>query len=83
MTKYFIKKVRKNDEGDIEAVKTRSTEFTIQEVIEKIESGQHFFVVEDGTSEIPVEVISREGKKYIRTVKDGKETNNLDELPPF
>ena len=83
MTTYYIQKVRKNDDGDIIVVKTLYNEFTREEVIEKIKSKKHFFVVQDGDSKITVEVIPREGKEYIRTVKDGKETNNLDELQEF
>ena len=82
MANYFIEKVRKDDDGDIIKVKTVHSEFTTKEVIEKIEAGDNFFVME-GETKINVEVVSREGKKYIRTFKDGKETNNLDNLPTF
>ncbi len=83
MTKYYITHTRKDDEGDIIKVKTTHSEFTTGKVIEIIEGERDSFFVEDGTDEIPVNVIQGENKKYIRTVKDGKETNNLDNLPDF
>ncbi len=80
-TKYFIEKVRKED-GVIIRVKTLSDEFSVGEVVKHIENNIKF-VVKVGNDEIPVRVVLREGKKYIRTFKDEKPTNNLENLPLF
>ncbi len=82
--KYFIRKVRKDDEGDIIAVKTRSEKvFSTQQVVQMIEGKRDIFVVEIRNTEVYVGVVKGENKKFIRTHKDGKWTNNLDELPEF
>ena len=83
MTKYFIQKVKKDDNDNIIAVKTKYFEFETKKVIEKIDEGEDKFVVEKDGTEVIVKVMDRQGKKYIKTVKDETETNNLDELPEF
>ncbi|MHA1874292.1 MAG: DUF3892 domain-containing protein [Candidatus Heimdallarchaeaceae archaeon] len=82
ITKYTIQKVRRDKDGDIIAVKTLYNIFTTEEVVRMIEEG-HKFVVNVSGEEIEVGVVKRESKKYIKTFRDGKKINNLDELPEF
>jgi len=81
MTEYFIQKVRKDDNDNIIKVKTRYNEFSTSEVVQMIESKQHTFFVEEGR--VLVGIYPRNGKKYIRSYKDGYWNNNLDNLPLF
>jgi len=81
MTEYFIQRVRKDDSDNIIKVKTRFNEFSTSEVVQMIESNQHKFFVEEGR--VPVGIYPRNGKKFIRSYKDGYWNNNLDNLPVF
>lgn len=83
MAHYHIRYVRKDKDGDITNVKTIHHQFTLNQVIQKIEVLKDYFWVRDKDKDIPVKVINRQGRKYIRTLKDNRETNNLDSLPEF
>lgn len=81
MTDYYIQKVRKDEKDNIIRVKTRYNEFSTSEAVKMIESNEHKFYVEEG--KVPVGVYPRNGKKYLRSYKDGYWNNNLDNLPLF
>jgi len=82
MGSYYITHVRKDDWGNITDVKTEHHQFSLSEAIDMIEKGNEFFV-RDALGYISVKVINREGRKYLRTVKDNRETDNLDNLSTF
>ncbi|MEK6833125.1 MAG: DUF3892 domain-containing protein [Nanoarchaeota archaeon] len=83
MAKYYIQRVRKDKDDNITRVQTMRSEFSTQEVVEMIEESKGFFVVQEGATEVEVKLYPREGKKFIRTWKDGEWKNNLDNLPTF
>ena len=79
MIRYIIF-VRKDEKDNIIAIKTYETILTTLQVVERINKRIDSFYVKDGTTEIQVGVYN---ERWIRTYKDGKWTNNLDNLPKF
>lgn len=54
------------------------------EAIKQIDDRTHKYFVAAGDQEVVIQVIDDEAKlegKYLRTVRDETETNNLDDLP--
>lgn len=51
------------------------------EVIAQIESGQESYYVSVGGASVDVIVATHEGHKYLKTVNDGLQPNNLLSLP--
>jgi len=51
--------------------------FTQEQVIAWIDSGQHNFYVQRGHQPVMVVVAIYNGRKYLKTVADGYEPNNL------
>lgn len=91
MKTYFeVNGVTKNPEWDILYVgyfstytnNTKRTNYAIfsARAILLIENKAEFWVV-DGTNKQRIWVIDSWWKKYLRTYKDSKRTNNLDNLP--
>ncbi len=80
---FIITHVRKDKKGRITHVKTLTKELPKQEVIRLVEKEGADFYVLSGSIKIEVKVIQRGRTKYLRTVKDEIDTNNLDELELF
>lgn len=91
MKNYFeVNGVTKNLQGDILYVgyfatytnNTKRTNYAISSnrAIVLIENGAEFWVV-DSTWKQRIWVVDSWWKKYLRTYKDFKRTNNLDNLP--
>lgn len=69
-----IVRVNKDNDGNITAVKTDAGQvYRIDQAIMQVRSGNI-----QG-----VQVVDREGKEFIRSYPDDKQSNNLDSLPPF
>jgi hypothetical protein len=51
------------------------------DAINDIERGWHTYYVNVGSSRVNVHVVSKNGDKYLRTDRDGRGKNNLEELP--
>jgi len=93
MKEYEIVRIRKpNRDGRHESIEAigyndnptllgGSTVISRDNAIDLIESGRARFYVSDGSNKIFVEVVEEVGKKYIRTIPDGKKDNNLLSLP--
>lgn len=61
---------------------TEKWKITVDDAIRGIESGKWSFYVNRGGSKVNVIVsTSRSGRKYLKTVNDGEEPNNLLSLP--
>jgi hypothetical protein len=71
------------DYKSITAVRTvHNNEFSRESIIRLIEKGTSAFYVDEGEDRVEVVVVTLEsGEKYIRTKKDDKITNNLENLP--
>tara|TARA_Y100000310_G_scaffold79677_1_gene76347 strand:- start:3389 stop:3628 length:240 start_codon:yes stop_codon:yes gene_type:complete len=78
--KRYITHVRKDEDGNIIAVKTYDLILKTLEVVKRINNKIDSFYVKEGSTEIKVGVYK---EKWIRTYKDNKWTNNLDNLPLF
>ena len=78
MAKYFIQKVRKDDNDVIIKVKTMRNEFETIQVVRMINSRDEFFVINSQGPRVGVYA-----KKFIRSYRDNEWDNNLDELPLF
>lgn len=76
----YITHVRKDENNNIIAVKTYDLVLTTLQVVERINKLIDSFYVKEGVTEIPVGVYK---ERWIRTYKDDKWTNNLDNLPRF
>jgi len=79
MAEFFIQKVRKDDNKVIIGVRTLKNQFSTLEVVKSINDGNIFFVLNkvDGMR------VAVYKERFIRSYKDGKWNNNLDELPEF
>jgi len=51
------------------------------DAIEDIDKGRHSYYVKVGNSKVDIHVVNVGGKKHLRTDRDGKGKNNLEELP--
>jgi hypothetical protein len=60
---------------------TTSWKFTQDEAIRSIESGTYEFYVMNGGYSANVIVATRLGRKYLKTVNDGEQPDNLLSLP--
>lgn len=70
-----IRKVRKNEDGDIIAVMLENGQtMDIQQAVQQAEMG-NIHGVNVG--------VAKNGRKYLRSNPDGSEENNLDNLPEF
>lgn len=49
--------------------------------IDDIDSGRHSYYVTVRGARVDIHVVNLEGKKHLRTDRDGKGKNNLEELP--
>lgn len=58
------------------------TEWTVDQAVAAIEHGTDEFMVAS-TVWSPVEVATRETRKYLRTVEDSCDHSNLENLPEF
>lgn len=92
MAKRIVLKTLKDESDDITHVLNKYESWsprTVESVISDIESNVHSYVVIQGDDEIPIHVVQGKFKQYIRTNRDEKITNNLDELadvfkiPPY
>lgn len=79
MGEFFIQKVKHDSNEVIIAVKTLKYQLSTQDVVNMINSGDIFFVLnkQDGTR------VGIYAKKFIRSYRDKKWNNNLDNLPKF
>jgi hypothetical protein len=74
----------KNSDGDITALCNPDEPWSprsVAEVIADIESGAHKYLVRSDLGDTRVQVIDDPDGKYLRTYRDQKLFNNLDELP--
>jgi len=78
MGTFYIQRVRHDENDVILAVRTMKNTFETKEVVKMINSGDTFFVLNENGPRVGVYA-----EKFIRSYKDGKWTNNLDELPEF
>jgi hypothetical protein len=86
---YKVVSITKSDDGTIsgfcyfQGCPQKLTHISKKEAIEKIESGALSFFVTNKNDLSPIKVIiaKRLGKKYLKTVSDKTEENNLLSLP--
>jgi hypothetical protein len=84
MAERPVTQTLKNSDGDITALCNPDESWsprTVSEVISDIESGAYDYVVRSDLGDTSVEVVDGPGGKYVRSRRDSKVFNNLDELP--
>ncbi|WP_080530229.1 DUF3892 domain-containing protein [Alloalcanivorax xenomutans] len=81
------RRVRKTGKGDRKVITKLCNEgewwspVLKDEAINDIERGRHaYYVMVDG-GKVDIHVVNIDGKKHLRTDRDGKGKNNLEELP--
>ena len=92
---YYVSAVRKTlDKSKIFLLQVRNSRliesysvWTISNVIEHIEKGETFYTMyyENGKwrEGSKIEVVIRNGEKYLRTLRDKTAKDNLENLPEF
>jgi Vacuolar protein sorting-associated protein 62/Protein of unknown function (DUF3892) len=84
MAETPVTQTLKNSEGNITALCNPDESWSpriVSEVISDIESGVHDYVVRSDLGDTRVEVVDGRAGKYVRSHRDSKVFNNLDELP--
>ena len=56
--------------------------WTVDQIIESIDAGTNTFFTMDALGRADVRTVRGPTRKYIRTVRDGRPTDNLLQLPP-
>ncbi len=84
MADRTVTQTLKNADGDITALCNPDESWSprsVTEVIADIESGAHGYIVRSDLGDTRVQVVDGRAGKYLRTYRDQKVFNNLDELP--